>query len=418
MNDDSDPIPAAARLRRGLVLRTAEGTSARVLAGGAVEVVVAGQRLRGRSELLAALEVFSTGCPLQAGIASYGKRAVGGRDLMGFTAAVMALERLGALVPEGTGEATLGRGSRDFDDPVFHIEMLDDRVRTERFIAGVRATVRPGDVVLDIGTGTGVLAVAAAQAGARRVHAIDVGNIAAAARAVAECNGMDGRIEVIHAWSARVELPERCDVLVGEIMGNEPFAEGVLESFLDARKRLLKPGATVLPSRVRVYGRLVRVAAERVAQLRFGDAAARRWQAWYDIDLSALTRFNAATSVCYLPAAQAAELEVLSAPALLAEVDLATFECTSVRSSGTARATASGSCNAVLVTFELELSPGVVCSSAPAEAGEAAHWLLPAWIFDPPLPVAAGDAVEIEYARNDAIASDGAHVTRRTRAAP
>jgi predicted RNA methylase len=52
-----------------------------------------------------------------------------------------------------------------------HGVMLDDRGRTASFIEALRATIRPGDVVVDVGTGIGVVAVAAAQAGARHVYA-------------------------------------------------------------------------------------------------------------------------------------------------------------------------------------------------------------------------------------------------------
>jgi predicted RNA methylase len=58
-----------------------------------------------------------------------------------------------------------------------HLAMLDDRNRTAAYLEAIRDGVREGDVVVDIGTGTGVLAAAAAQAGARRVYAIEVGDI-------------------------------------------------------------------------------------------------------------------------------------------------------------------------------------------------------------------------------------------------
>jgi predicted RNA methylase len=56
--------------------------------------------------------------------------------------------------------------------------MLEDRVRTSRFIDANRRTVQPDDVVVDLGTGSGVLAVAAAQAGAKHVYAIEARPIA------------------------------------------------------------------------------------------------------------------------------------------------------------------------------------------------------------------------------------------------
>ena len=66
------------------------------------------------------------------------------------------------------------------------VKMLNDRARTDAFIRAIEATVRPGDVVVDLGTGTGVLALAAARAGARRVYAIEASGVGRAARSVFE----------------------------------------------------------------------------------------------------------------------------------------------------------------------------------------------------------------------------------------
>ena len=149
----------------------------------------------------------------------------------------------GALVPPDADRTP----TRGWADPVEHARMLHDDRRTNDYVAAVRAAVRPADIVLDIGTGSGVLAIAAARAGARHVYAVEASDIADVAERVFASNDVQDKVTLIRGWSRDVELPERADVLVAEVIGNEPFEEEILETTLDARRRLLKPDARLIP---------------------------------------------------------------------------------------------------------------------------------------------------------------------------
>lgn len=131
----------------------------------------------------------------------------------------------------------------DFD------RMFADEARTGPYLAAIAAAVRPGDVVVEIGTGTGYFAVACVQAGARHVYAIEVNPAVALGPAVAEANGCANRISFIHGYSTRVELPERGDVLLEDLRGLLPLLWGRIPSLVDARERLLKPGARLITAR-------------------------------------------------------------------------------------------------------------------------------------------------------------------------
>ena len=98
----------------------------------------------------------------------------------------------GILVdPASRGE----EATRGWVRPNIHLSMLDDRARTKGFCDALRFTVRPEDVVVDIGTGTGVLATCAAMAGARQVYAVESSGIAEVAARMFEANGVEERIK-------------------------------------------------------------------------------------------------------------------------------------------------------------------------------------------------------------------------------
>ncbi|MGI9584075.1 MAG: 50S ribosomal protein L11 methyltransferase, partial [Acidimicrobiia bacterium] len=101
----------------------------------------------------------------------------------------------------------------------FHHSMLADSARTQSFLKAILSTVKPGDVVVDIGAGTGVLSMFAVMAGARMVYAIEREPIIGVAMEVAEANGLSDRIRFIHGSSDEVVLPEKADVVVSETIG-------------------------------------------------------------------------------------------------------------------------------------------------------------------------------------------------------
>jgi protein arginine N-methyltransferase 1 len=143
------------------------------------------------------------------------------------------------------------RNRRVFADLYQHDQMLADRVRTENYWRAIEKHVNEGDVVVDLGTGTGVLALFAAKQGAE-VHAIEHGPILAAARAVAAANGIDN-IEFHPVHSGRFELPGKVDTILHEQIGEAAYDERVVENIADLRDRLLKPGGKILPHQLNLY---------------------------------------------------------------------------------------------------------------------------------------------------------------------
>src|SRR5687768_3356887 len=123
--------------------------------------------------------------------------------------------------------------SRELDE---HRQYLEDDKRMTAFASAIAATVRPGDVVVDLGCGTGILGLLACRAGASRVYAIDSGGMAEVARALASANGLTDRITIVNGHSRQVPLPERADLVVCDQIGHFGFEAGLFESLEDARR--------------------------------------------------------------------------------------------------------------------------------------------------------------------------------------
>jgi predicted RNA methylase len=162
-----------------------------------------------------------------------------------------------------------------------HRWMLRDEIRNEAYRQAIRWAVQPGHSVLDMGAGTGILSVFAAQAGAGHVYAVERTSIADMARRMVRRNHVEDRVEVIHSDLEDARLPGKVDVLVSEWMGGLGVDENMLAPLVMARDRWLKPGGIIIPARVTAM-----LAPAFVAEF---DEALGHWQSSpHGVDLSEL----------------------------------------------------------------------------------------------------------------------------------
>jgi tetratricopeptide (TPR) repeat protein len=165
--------------------------------------------------------------------------------------AIAHFRRAAALKPELEEAGRNLHSAYNAVIPAWHFAMMNDAPRNDAYQAAI-ANLAPGKHVLDIGTGTGLLAMMAARAGAKSVTTCEaVVPIAEQARRIVAKNGLAERVAVIAQRSTELAvgagLREPAEILVTETFSSDLLGEGVLDAVEHAHAHLLAPDATVIP---------------------------------------------------------------------------------------------------------------------------------------------------------------------------
>jgi len=233
--------------------------------------------------------------------------------------------------------------------------MINDQVRVDAYFSAMRKVIRPDSVVVDIGTGTGIMALLACRLGARRVFAIEPDNAIQVAREAAAANACTDRIHFFQQLSTQVELPELADVIVSDIGGTLPWFRHHIPSIIDARQRFLAPAGIMIPQHDTGFVSIV----DSPALYRRCDTP---WENnRYGLDLRSGKRLM----VNSLAWGEASPQEFLAKSQIWSTLDYTTVSSTSV--SGTMRfpVTRPGTGHGFTAWFERNLVDGITISGAP-----------------------------------------------------
>ena len=264
-----------------------------------------------------------------------------------------------------------------------HAGYLADGRRVAAFRAAIGSVVQPGDVVVDVGTGTGILALLACAAGAARVYAIEEGGIVELARKIARANGYQDRIHFLRAKSAQALIPEPADVVVCDLIGPFAFDAGLFEVLADARARYLKPQGRTIPSNVSL-----RIAPVECGELRTLLVSWRQRPAGFDMSAA---YEHARKSIYHALVEQNA---LLSTPILVGHFPQPLASLPRIRTDATVTALRDGVIDALAGWFDATLAAGVHVTNAPGASDRLARrdMLLP---IAEPIPVTAGDQITV-----------------------
>lgn len=279
--------------------------------------------------------------------------------------------------------------------PAWHLPMINDHERNAAYREALDRQVKPGQLVLEIGTGSGIVAMMAARAGAGRVVTCEVNPILAhvAAQTVAR-NGYAETISVVPKLSTQLtvgpggDLPEKADVFVSELINVGMLAPRMLSVLQHARTHLVKPDGVVIPAAATVYAMLVETPElARINPVR-------------DIDGFDMSAFDVFRSPGYQQIDLSADAHApLSEPFTALGFDFTRSMAEEGEQALTVTANRDGTAHGVAFWFDLLMDDAVVYHSA--SQARTNHWKQAVMFFDAPLPVTAGQVATI-IARWDA----------------
>lgn len=307
-------------------------------------------------------------------------------------ASVASFVASGFVIAAGEDAPTVAHGG--FSSLRVHHAMLRDQVRVMAYRAAINATVRD-KTVLEIGCGTGILSVLAAQAGARHVHAIEETKIADVAERMFAANDVADKVTLHRGNSLDIELPEKADLLIHELIDTDPVSENIRRYLVDAKERLLKPDAVLLPNRLSVCCRGVHntqwtSTSQRAAEL---AEAATAYGVSFQPFVDAMAHVQPSRRIHHqLPIAAGG---LLTGERVLYDFDFAdpAFANSDVNA-GTLDVKLPGTLNAVVVYFRAYFPSGTVLTNSPLATPTC--WGFLVCDLKEPLVVSAGERVPYE----------------------
>jgi hypothetical protein len=271
--------------------------------------------------------------------------------------------------------------------PRWHFEMLNDEKRNEAFRRALVNAITPDTIVLDIGSGTGLLAMMAARAGARETVTCEmVPLLAELARDTVALNGLADRIITLDMKSTSLvigyQMVHKANLLVTETVDCGLLGEGIVPSIAHAKANLLTEGAQIVPCAATVYAMVVE--SPRLRNLNLARTAA-------GFDVSLINRYATAN---YFPVRlDAFEYTPVTEPFVVFNFDFVNGTIVPERKKIEVRAERDGTAQCVIFWFNMQLDGENSISNEP---GSTTHWEQALQCLENEVAVRAGETFVID----------------------
>jgi protein arginine N-methyltransferase 1 len=250
--------------------------------------------------------------------------------------------------------------------------------------------MKPGSIVLDIGTGPGIFAILACQLGASGVFALEMEEIIQIAREnAAHYSCPDGtvcanRIEFIEDFSTNVTLPSQVDVVISDLHGALPLYGRHIPSIVDARERFLRPGGVLIPRKETLWAAVVEMPT----------LYNRLVDTWEHNILDMPLASGRKLAVNGIQQTHPERDQLLSAPALWGTLNYSTIEDPDVSGELSWNVERDAEGHGFIVWFDSDLADGVSFSNAPGKTKTIYGSVFFPWIQ--PLQLKQDDTVRVQ----------------------
>ena len=269
----------------------------------------------------------------------------------------------------------------------WHIDMLNDADRNNAYNRAISRAAANARHVLEIGTGSGLLAMMAARAGAQEVTTCEISTpLAEVAAKIIQKNGYADHVRVINKKSTQLQLggdlSKPADVLIAEVFDVGLLGENFLPALLHAKRNLLTKNALIIPASARIFGVLIECPELRsvnpireIAGFDLSDFDIFRPPGYIQVDLGEINH------------------RVLSDPIEICQMDFQKGDFLQFRRDLSVVPTSSGICHSIVFWFDLYLDCNTSISTRTGT--KTNHWKQALHFFDNERRVESGQGINL-----------------------
>jgi len=267
--------------------------------------------------------------------------------------------------------------------------MINDKDRNNFYLSALKSVIKTNSSVLEIGTGSGLLSMMAANLGAHEINTCETNSImAATARQIIADNKLGEKINVIQKKSTDIEIGidinKPADILVAEIFSSNLLSEDVLPSLEDAKQRLISKKAKIIPE----YGSIM------IALFGGEDIGKNIYTEKFEN--IKLKKFNSIVAKKYILHRQDLKINLMSNTFEAFRFDFVNKNnFPSENKKIEIEATKGGRSYGIIQWIKMEMSDGLKHENHPSNLTSVSGWQKILYVFDDPIELSIGQRITI-----------------------